>query len=122
MFLRKTNDDYLSIFMSSGVLDESMCEHALQWVPPVGWFISVETIGTTFIILFIIRKKLLLIISISSELLSRRSFFCLSFLSYTELDGELSCIEIPEKTKFQSESSFSLPRLSPMKKTRNLLP
>lgn len=114
MFLRKADDNDLSDFISSGVFHESLCEHTMQWTPPFGWFISVGTIGAGFILVSVIRKNSSQCVLYLLKCYPGDPSLGLFVVSSIELDHELSCIEIPEWTITQSESSFSSPRLPPM--------
>lgn len=57
MFLSKVNDGGWSDFISSGVEDESPCEHTLKWTPRTEWFFSIQNMSTSTILLSIIQNS-----------------------------------------------------------------
>lgn len=113
VFLKKAGDMNLSESVFFGELMESISERTVDWSPPDGGFISMGTVGAGFVLICVIRHGVQKSMLYLLKCYRGNPSTGLCVVSSTEIDSEVSCIEIPEWTTVYSESDIS-PRLPPM--------
>lgn len=114
VFLKKAGDIDMADYVSNGTLRESICDCTMDWVPPTGCFISVGTIGAGFILISVIQQHSSPCVLYLLKCYPGDPSLGLCVVSSSQLNYELSCIEIPEWTVIHSDTDFLSPQLPPM--------